>query len=131
MQRTHRHSWITWLAIAALLAQTWLGPHALAVAAGQSDGLVICSGDGFKVIPLAAAGEAGLPDLPADGPAGPSAGFDCVACLHGAIGAANLAAPSLVVQQVEHDVVAFEPVHEQAAPKIWLKGVRSRAPPLV
>src|SRR5262245_29166853 len=50
-QRRTQH-WITWLAMAVLVAQTWFAPLALSAAAGQADGLVICTGTGFKVIPL-------------------------------------------------------------------------------
>ena len=76
---------IVWLIVAALLVQPWFGQRAVAKAAETLNGLVICTGTGFKVI--SAPTDALSPDQPANAPDHDDTSMaNCLACLVQALG---------------------------------------------
>ncbi|NJO38950.1 MAG: hypothetical protein HC871_16815 [Rhizobiales bacterium] len=110
----------------ALIAQTWLVPLALATAGSELGGLVICTGTGYKVIP-SPTGD----DFSSDIPAKRSAGFDCIACLHGVLGQAGLASAALLPMPVKHAVVSFRAADQRSPSAPGFGAARSRSPPIV
>jgi hypothetical protein len=73
------------------------------------------------------AGEGSSPDSPGE----PSAGFDCVACLHGALGQAAMASAPPLPEPIEHGAAILHVAHQAPAAKPCFGSVRSRAPPLI
>jgi hypothetical protein len=127
MGRKRHERGITWLAVIALIAQTWLAPLALAKAGGQPGGLVICTGSGFEVIPLPAGDGDPFSDVPAER----SAGFDCIACLHGVVGQAGVANAALLPMPVRHAAVSYRFAHQRSPEASGFGAAKSRSPPTV
>ncbi|MEZ5933647.1 MAG: hypothetical protein R3F54_17190 [Alphaproteobacteria bacterium] len=127
MARKGQDRVITWLVMVALIAQTWLAPLALATAGDELGGLVICTGTGYKVIPLPTDDDAPSSDAPARR----SAGFDCIACLHGVLGQAGVASAALLPLPVKHDVVSIRPINQRSPSAPGFGAAKSRSPPIV
>lgn len=127
MRRSGCFRRVAWLVVVSLLVPTWLGHMATVKATQQVDGLVICTGAGFKVVPW--------PDdknsTPAnDGSNHPDGSLNCAACLYHAVGKLNFSAlPVDVAWSVPmstHAVTdqAWRPRPDQA------NASRPRAPPV-
>lgn len=126
MRSLSRYRHIAWVAVIALMAQSWLVPFATVAAAARLNAVTICTGTGFKVILLP--DDAGLPSDGQPGHAEQSP--DCAACLVQALGKAGMSAEpeGMLWQRPE----ALEPLAPARQPLMrpGHSPLQSRAPPV-